>query len=95
MAAYLVATVRITDPTRFADYAAAVRGMSADFGGESIVVGAVSEVLEGPTPVGERVIVTRFATTDQAKTYVSSPRYQAAKALRAGAAEVEVRLIEA
>jgi uncharacterized protein (DUF1330 family) len=93
MPAYLVGTVRITDPERFAAYAAGIRGLSAEFGGESVVAGPVSQTFEGDSPVGERVVVTRFASQADAVSYLTSPRYQAAKALRAGAADVELRLV--
>ncbi len=93
MAAYLVGTVRIKDPERFAAYSAAIRGLSAEFGGEPLVGGAVSAVFEGDSPIGERVVVTRFPSEADANAYLQSPRYLAAKALRVGAATVEIRLV--
>jgi len=93
MPAYLVGTVRISDPERFAAYGAAIKGLSAEFGGEPVVGGAVAKVFEGKSPLGERVVVTRFPSEAEATAYMKSPRYLEAKALRAGAAEVEIRLI--
>jgi uncharacterized protein (DUF1330 family) len=93
MAAYIVATVRITQPDRFAAYGKAIAGLSESFGGTSVVRGAVAEVLEGQSPVGERVVVTRFEDAQAARNYVTSAQYVAAKAMRAGAAEVEIRLL--
>lgn len=93
MAAYLVGTVRISDPERFNAYSAAIKGLSGEFGGEPVVGGAVSTVFEGESPVGERVVVTRFPSEADATAYLQSPRYLAAKALRAGAATVEIRLV--
>jgi uncharacterized protein (DUF1330 family) len=93
MAAYIVATVMITDPDRFADYGKAIAGLSESFGGTPVVRGAVAEVLEGQSPVGERVVVTRFEDAQAARNYVNSPQYIAAKAMREGAAEVEMRLL--
>lgn len=94
MPAFLVGTVRITDAEAFAKYGAAIKGLSANFGGESIMAGAVMDVMEGNSPVGERVVVSKFPTAELARAYLTSPAYLAAKALRAGAAEVELRLIE-
>ncbi len=94
MAAYIVATVRITDPLRFADYAKGIAGLSERFGGEALVRGAVTEVLEGDSPVGERVIVSRYPDAAAARSYLASPEYIAAAALRVGAAEVEMRLLD-
>ena len=93
MAAYIVATVRIHDPDKFAEYATAVAGMNERYGGEPLVRGAVEEVLEGDGMVGERVVVSRFATAEAAKAYILSAEYQAVRAKRKGAAEVVMRLV--
>jgi uncharacterized protein (DUF1330 family) len=93
MAAFIVATVRIIDRERFVAYGKAIAGLSEKHGGEPLVRGEVSEVLEGGSPVGERVVVTRFASADAARAYIASAEYQAAKVDRTGAAEVEMRLV--
>lgn len=95
MTAYIVATVQIHDPERFAAYGAAIKGMSARFGGESVVAAPVAEILEGDGVVGERVVVTRFPDAESARAYIASPGYAAAAAGRAGAATVTMRLIHA
>jgi len=93
MAAYIVATVRISDAGRFAEYGKGIAGLSESFGGVPLVKGPVAEVLEGNSPVGERVVVTRFENADAARAYIASDQYRAAAALREGAAEVEMRLL--
>lgn len=93
MAAYLVATVRIADPIRFADYAKAIAGLSERFGGEYVTRGKVAEVLEGDSDPDERVVVSRFPDAASARAYIASPEYKAGAALRAGAATVEMRLL--
>jgi uncharacterized protein (DUF1330 family) len=93
MAAYIVATVRIDDPERFAAYGKAIAGLSEKHGGEPIVRGPVKDVLEGDGLVGERVVVTRFPDADSARAYIASPEYQAAKIQREGAATVVMRLL--
>lgn len=93
MAAYLVATVRISDPVKFADYAKAIAKLSERFGGDYIVRGKVSQVMEGNTDPEERVVVSRFPDADAARAYVASPEYRAGAALRQGAAVVELRLL--
>ncbi len=95
MSAYIVATVDILDAERFALYAKGIAGLAEKFGGESVVKGAVAEVLEGDAKVGERVVVTRFPSLDDAKAYIASADYQAAAALREGAAKVVIRLLAA
>ena len=93
MAAYLVATVRISDPDKFALYAKAIAGLSEKFGGEYVVRGPVTEVLEGNVDPAERVIVSRFPHADAARAYIASPEYRAGAAYRKGAADVEMRLL--
>ncbi len=91
--AFLVGTVTIDDTERFGAYIAAIKGLSAEFGGEPVVGGAVSAVLEGDGKPGERVVVTRFPSEADARAYLQSPRYRAAKALREGAGVVTLRLL--
>lgn len=97
MAAWLVSTVRITDPVQFAAYAKAIAGLAEQHGGRYIVRGSVTEQLEGDAPLdavgGERVVVMEFPDVDAARGYVTSQAYLAGKALRTGAAHVNLRLI--
>lgn len=94
MAAYIVATVNILDPERFAEYSKGIAGLSESFGGEPVVKGAVAEYLEGANPGNERIVVSRFPDADAARGYINSTIYQAAKAKREGAVEVVMRLLE-
>jgi len=93
MPAYIVATVQIHDADRFAEYGRAIAGLSEKHGGERVTSGPVAEVLEGGGFAGERVVVSRFPTAEQARAYITSPEYQAARALRDGAATVVMRLL--
>ena len=93
MAAYLVATVRISDPIQFAHYAKAIAGLSERFGGEYLVRGKVAEVLEGKSELDERVVVSRFPDAAAVRAYLASPEYIAGAALRQSAAVVEMRLL--
>ena len=93
MACYIVATVRILDPERFSAYASAVAGLAERFGAQAILKGPVSEVLEGDGVVGERVVISRFDTPEQARAYIESSDYRQAQLLRQGAADVVMRLI--
>ncbi len=93
LAAYIVATVRITNPQDFALYVGAIAGLSERYGGVYLLRGAVSEVLEGDSPLDERVVILQFGTAETAKAYIQSDEYQAAARLRAGAAEVRIRLL--
>src|SRR3546814_16954834 len=81
MAAYIVATVRISDPEKFALYGKAIAGLSERFGGVPVVKGPVAEVLEGGSPVGERVVVTRFETAEAAQIGRASCRERVCEAV--------------
>lgn len=93
MPAYIVATVAIIDPARFADYAKAIAGLGERYGADYLLRGAVSEVFEGDAQIGERVVVIRFPDGESARGYILSAEYQAAAAARSGAASVVMRLI--
>lgn len=93
MSAYIVATVRVTDPAAFALYAQGIAGLNERFGGEYVVRGPIAEVMEGAVDPGERVVILRFPDADAARAFIHSPEYQAAKAHRIGAAELEMRLL--
>ncbi len=95
MAAYLVATVTITDPAPFAEYARGIAGLAERFGGEAVVKGIVADFVEGSGDPQERVVVTRFPDLASARGYLDSPEYCAAKAHREGAATATIRLIDA
>src|SRR3546814_19493874 len=56
MAAYIVATVRISAPEKFALYGTALARLSERFGGVPVVKGPVADVLEGGSTRGERVV---------------------------------------
>ena len=55
--------------------------------------GQVEAFLEGHGTSGERVDVTRFPDADAAQGYIRSAEYLAARALRADAADVLIRLV--
>jgi len=93
MAAYIVATVSITDAVAFAAYGKGIAGLSERFDGQSVVKGQVAEMLEGAPVPGERIVVTRFPDAQSARAYIASPEYQAALKLREGAATVSMRLL--
>lgn len=94
MSAYIVGTLRILQIDAYASYVAAISGLSARFGGERLVAAAVCEVIEGDSPVGEHVVITRFPDAAQARAFLTSPIYLAARRLRKDAVEIELRLIE-
>ena len=95
MPAFLISTVRVTDPEPFKAYVDMIAGLAEEHGGEYLVRGPVTAVLEGDAPEGERAVVLRFPDESSARGYIESPRYAAGKKLREGAAQVSLRLVVA
>lgn len=91
---YLIARVDITDPVAYARYAEAATATAAirHLGAKPLARGGRYEAVEGPAR--GRNVVLEFETFEAARAYYYSPEYQAAKALRAGAADAEFVLVE-
>ncbi len=89
---YVIARVDITDPEAYARYAAAATKAIADHGGRALARGGRYEALEGTARA--RNVVLEFDSYDAARRYFHSEQYQAARALREGAAEIELVLVE-
>jgi uncharacterized protein (DUF1330 family) len=89
---YVISRVDVTDPDAYARYAAAATKAIAEHGGKPLARGGRSEALEGAARA--RNVVLEFESYDAARNYFHSEQYQAARALRAGAAEIEMVLVE-
>ncbi|RBP17239.1 uncharacterized protein (DUF1330 family) [Roseiarcus fermentans] len=89
---YVIARVDITDPEAYARYAPAAAKAIAAHGGRILARGGRHEALEGAARA--RNVVLEFDSYDAARAYFHSADYQAARALRAGAADIEMVLVE-
>ena len=89
---YLIARVDITDPAAFARYAEAAAAAIRQHGAKPLARGGKHEAVEGSGRA--RNVVLEFDSFEAARAYYFSPEYQAAKALRAGAADAEFVLVE-
>jgi uncharacterized protein (DUF1330 family) len=89
---YVISRVDITNPDAYARYGAAATKVIAEHGGKPLARGGRSEALEGKART--RNVVLEFESYDAARRYVYSEQYQAARALREGAAEIEMVLVE-
>jgi uncharacterized protein (DUF1330 family) len=84
MAAYVIADVKVNDPEQYKNYTALSPAAVLAAGGEFLVRGGRTEVLEGNwTP--NRMVVSRFESMDAAKAFYESALYREARAKRAGA----------
>jgi uncharacterized protein (DUF1330 family) len=89
---YVIARVDIKDPEAYAKYATAATEAIRAHGGKPLARGGRFEALEGPAR--QRNVVLEFESFDKAREYYHSAQYQAAKALREGAAEAELVVVE-
>jgi uncharacterized protein (DUF1330 family) len=89
---YIITRVDITNPDAYARYAPAATKAIADHGGRILARGGRFEALEGKASA--RNVVLEFESYDAARRYYQSEQYQAARARREGAAEVEMVLVE-
>ncbi len=90
--AYVIARVDVTNPEAYALYAADATKAIAAHGGRALARGGRYEALEGPARA--RNVVLEFESYEAARRYYYSAQYQAAKALRDGAATAEFVLVE-
>jgi uncharacterized protein (DUF1330 family) len=89
---YIITRSDVTNPEAYARYAAAATKAIADHGGKPLARGGRSEALEG-TARGRNVVL-EFESYEAARRYFHSEQYRAARALREGAAEMEMVLVE-
>lgn len=92
MAAYWIAHVTVTDAEAYRGYQALAPAAFARFGARFLARGGESEVLEGPQAA--RHVVIEFPDLASARACYLSDEYRAARAARAGAAEVAVVIVE-
>ena len=91
MPAYWIAHVTVTDPDAYKAYQALAPAAFAAHGARFLARGP-GDVLEGPEMA--RHVVIEFPTLAAARACYASAEYQAAKALRDGAATAHVVLVE-
>lgn len=87
MPAYLIGTIRITDPAVWQTYVDAVGATFEPWGGRVLFRGAKVARLNGDAH-GERVVVAEFDDMTALMNWHDSPAYQALIALRTQGAEV-------
>jgi uncharacterized protein (DUF1330 family) len=92
VSALWIAHVRVSDPDRYALYAARATEIIPAHGGQWLVRAGAYETLEGPD--FPRQVVARFPSVEAAVGCYRSAEYQAALGLAAGAAERQLVIVE-
>ena len=93
MAAYVIATVHVTDESAYAVYREMVAPTIEAYGGRYLARGGRAETLEGSGAPG-RVIVVEFPDYERALAWYGSPEYAEAKLQRQGSSRGELILVE-
>lgn len=93
MSAYVIVDVEVNDPQGYADYKELAAATVALYGGKYIARGGKSETLEGDWPIN-RLVILEFPSTEQAKTWLNSPEYAPARAMRHKYASSKMVVIE-
>jgi uncharacterized protein (DUF1330 family) len=94
VAAYLVGTIRVSDPARWEQYVGRVGATFAPFGGRVLFRGTPAAALTGRAH-GDRIVVVEFADVAAARRWHESAEYQTLVALREAAADVVLTIYEA
>ncbi|MCJ2047690.1 DUF1330 domain-containing protein [Methylobacterium sp. J-078] len=89
---YWIARITVTEPEAYAAYAQALPALVARFGGRFLVAGGRLEAVEGEAR--PRNVVIAFDDYDTARACWHSPAYAEVARLRAGAATVDVVIVE-
>lgn len=93
MAAYVLAEITVEDPLLYKQYASKTPDSIAKYGGEFIIRGNPIEILEGDLPF-ERLVLLRFESIENARTWYNSEDYQRLREIRAQASNGRLLLIE-
>lgn len=93
MAVFMIIQARISDAEKFRAYTAVVPALVARFGGRYRVLAGATTVLEGQWPE-LKTVVSEWPDRAAAEAFWQSPEYRAACALREGAGDFNVVLID-
>ncbi len=81
MSAYVIVHVNVSNPEGYPEYARQVPATLAAHGGEFLVRGGETTVVEGEMPHGRHVVI-RFPDRASAEAWYASPEYQRILAIR-------------
>lgn len=93
MTTYLVAKVAIHDRERYRLYGEGFMPILQQYGGKLVVVSDTPETLEGDWGEG-RLVVLSFDNAEAARTWMTSPEYQAIAQHRFAAADATIVMAE-
>lgn len=93
MAAYVIAEIEVTDPSKYEEYRRQVLATIEKHGGRFLVRGGNAEGLEGGWKPG-RLVVLEFPSLDQAQKWYRSPEYAPLIKLRQAASRGRLCIVQ-
>ena len=81
MPAYVIVDIQVNDPVGYEEYKKLAPPSIAVHGGEYLARGGQTEVLEGDWSPS-RLVILQFDSIEQAKKWLNSSEYGAARAMR-------------
>lgn len=94
MSAYILVCGKITDPERFKPYAIAAAELVAQKGGVYLVRGGATQALEGAWDPENKLVISKWPDRQTALDFWNSPEYREVSAMRKGAGEFTVTLVD-
>jgi uncharacterized protein (DUF1330 family) len=93
MSAYIIASIKVTDPEGYERYRQAVPGTIAAHGGRYLARGGAAEALEGDLEPN-RLVIVEFPSYEQALAWYHSEEYQPIKRLRQASSESLLTIVD-
>lgn len=91
--AYVLVQSEVINPDQYAGYAKLTPAIIEQYGGRFLTRGGRSLTLEGHK-APERVVVIELPNYEAAQAFYNGPEYTAARKLRAGAATMQIVVVE-
>jgi uncharacterized protein (DUF1330 family) len=90
---YCIGHITVDDAEAYKDYAAKDPATIAEYGGEYLVRGGQSEVMEGTFP-GTRTVIIRFPSFSAAQEWYNGAEYSAIRPIRQAVASGALMIVE-
>ena len=93
MAAYVIIDIEVIDPAGYEEYRKLAPPALKLYGGRFLARGGLNETLEGDWH-SKRLVILEFESMERAKTWLNSPEYAQARALRHKYAKSKMIVVE-
>jgi len=93
MAAYIYASIEVTDPVAYEEYRRQVPAIIVAHGGRYLARGGATAALEGERPAS-RLVILEFPDMARLRAFYDSPEYRPLRAIRQRASRSTLTAIE-